>query len=150
MGVSKTRKIKAKKAILTNPSYRGTEEKFRLLLAEYAKTGHLTRACQTVGIDHSTHYRRLQSDPGYRSALEEAEQNVAQNLEDRVYEMAVDDRELQAAVVLLKRFRPDLYRERASLDVNANVSIVEMLNEARSRIITLKPDETVDRTGTEG
>lgn len=126
--------IKAKKAkLLTNPAYRGTEAKFRVLIAHYAKHGRLMRACEAAGIDHSTHYRRLQSDPTYRAAVEEAEQQVAQHLEDGVYKMAVDG-ELQAAVVLLKRFRPQHYRERASLEVSGSIDLVERMKAADQRL----------------
>ena len=129
--------VKAKKAnVLSNPAYRGTEAKFRVLIAHYAKHGRLLRACEAAGIDHSTHYRRVQSDANYRAAVEEAEQQVAQTLEDRVYDMA-EDGELQAAQVLLRRFRPQHYRERASLEVSGSIDLVERMKAADQRLQVL-------------
>jgi hypothetical protein len=137
----------AKKAqVLGNPAYRGTEAKMRRMLKHYIQNGRLLQACEAAGINHSVHYRRMQSDPVYRAAVEEAEQAAAQRLEDKVYQWA-EEGELQAAVILLKRFRPELYRERASIDVTANISISDMLTEARARVIAIEPN---DRTGTEG
>ena len=49
----------------------------------------------------------------YRAAFEETEQQAAQRQEDNVCDMA-DEGDLQAALALLRRFRPQHYRERAS------------------------------------
>jgi hypothetical protein len=97
-------------------------------------------------ISFVVHYRRLQSDPTYRAAFEEAEQQAAQQLEDAVYDYAVDG-DVQAALALLKRFRPELYRERASIDITGEITIRDALNEARARVIALEQN---DRTGTQG
>lgn len=141
MGVSKTRKaVKAKKAkLVSTPCYRGTEARLRVFLEHYGKHGRVMRACEASGIDHATHYRKLQIDPEYRARVEEAEQSAAQQLEDKVYDMAMED-ELQAAVVLLKRFRPQLYRERASLDVSGSLDLVTALSDARNRMIAIDAD----------
>lgn len=153
MDVQKTKRpVKANKAnsktksVISKPAYKNTEARLRILLESYAGHGRLLRACEAAGIGFNVHYRRLQSDPVYRAAFEEAEQAVAQSLEDKVHDWAMED-DLQAAVVLLKRFRPQLYRDRASIDVTGEISISEALTEARSRVIEL---ERNDRTGTQG
>lgn len=124
------------KPILAQPAYAGIEARMRNFLEAYAKTGRLLRACATAGIAFRTHYRKLESDPVYRGAFEEAEQQAAQNLEDKVFDMAVDDDNLPAAVVLLKRFRPALYRERSSVEVSGNIDLVERMKAADQRLIT--------------
>jgi hypothetical protein len=139
MDLQKTKRpVNANKAtILSNRAYRGTEAKLRMVVEHYAKNGRLVRACNAAGIDHATHYRRMQSDPTYRAAVEEAEQQVAQEVEDSVYDMAIGG-EIQAAALLLKRFRPELYRERASLEVSGSIDLGDRLREARNRVITLR------------
>lgn len=148
MDVQETRReVKGKEEkFLSNPSNRTTEAKLRVFIKQYAQHGRVLRACEIAGIAHNVHYRRLQTDAGYRAAVEEAEQAAAQQLEDRVYEMAVEG-ELQAALALLRRFRPNLYRDRSSIEVSGSLDLVDRLTQARNRVITI--DES-DRTGTAG
>jgi hypothetical protein len=126
--------------------YVATEARLKVFLDHYSKHGRVLQACEASGINFKTHYRHLQSDPEYRLAVEEAEQQAAQAVEDRVYDMALDN-DLQASLVILRRFRPSLYRDRASIDVTADISISEALSAARQRVITIESNE---RTGTEG
>lgn len=132
------------KPILQQPAYAGIEVRMRNFLEAYSKTGRLLRACATAGIAFRTHYRKLESDPVYRAAFEEAEQTAAQNIEDKVYDMAIDDDNLPAAIVLLKRFRPNLYRERSSVEVSGNIDLIERMKAAEERLITLKRDDLPD------
>ena len=62
--------------ILTGRANFDSEAKFRLLIEHYAKNGKLYRACEAAGIEHSTHWRRMQSDPAYRAAVEEARTQI--------------------------------------------------------------------------
>jgi tRNA A37 N6-isopentenylltransferase MiaA len=133
--------VNEKKAkLLSTSAHKRTEAKLRVFLENYAKTGRVLRACEAAGIDHNTHYRKLQADPTYRAAVEEAEQQVAQQIEDRVYDMAMDG-ELQAALALLKRFRPNLYRERASLEVSGSIDLVERMKAADQRLQVLQRND---------
>ncbi len=125
-----------KEKLLSTPAHKRTDAKLRVFLENYAKTGRLLRACEAAGINHNTHYRKLQAEPTYRAAVEEAEQQVAQQIEDRVYDMAMGG-ELQAALSLLKRFRPNLYRERASLEVSGTINLAQIL-EAEQRVVRMK------------
>jgi hypothetical protein len=129
-----------KDKILSKPANRGTEAKLRVFLEAYGKTGRILRACEMAEISFVVHYRRLQSDPVYRTAFEEAEQQAAQQLEDKVYDYAVDG-ELQAALALLKRFRPNLYRERASLEVSGSIDLVERMKAADQRLQVLQRND---------
>lgn len=121
-------------------SYVATEARLQVFLDHYSKHGRMMQACEAAGINFKTHYRHLQSDPDYRLAVEEAEQQCAQYVEDRVYDMAMDN-DLQASLVILRRFRPGLYRERASVEVSGSVDLVERLVQARNRVITLPSNE---------
>lgn len=134
------------KQILTQPAYAGIEARMRRFIETYAQTGRLLRACETAGISFRTHYRKLESDPAYQAAFEEAEQAAAQRQEDNVTAMA-DDGDLQAAVVLLKRFRPALYRERSSVEISGSIDLVTALAQARSRMVAIDADEDTRKAG---
>ena len=139
-------KAKKAKSVIGNPSYKNTEERLRVVVEEHARHGRVVRACETAGIDFTVHYRRLQKDAVYRAAIEEAEQAAAQRLEDKVYDWA-EEGELQAALVLLKRFRPNLYRERASVDVSGSIDLVTALTQARNRMVVIDADPDTRKAG---
>lgn len=129
-----------KETAITSPdARRSIQGRLHAFIENYAQCGRVHEACRAAGINHNTHYRKLQSDPEYRAAVERAEQSVAQQVEDKVFDLAMDG-ELQAAIVLLKRFRPQLYRERASLDVSGEIDLVTALSNARNRMIAIDAD----------
>ena len=84
-----------------------------------------------------THYRRLQSDPVYRQAFEEATEEVGQMLEDLAVDRAYDG-DNHVLLALLKRFRPELYRERISTDTTITINLVERMTAANERLLTLR------------
>jgi len=129
------------KLILTVPVKSKTPNRLRVLLDVYSKTGKLLDACAQAGCGHNTHYRMMEKDPAYRAAFDAAERQAVQRLEDTAYEraMAGDNTLL---VVLLKRFKPEHYRERASVDVTLTVNLAERLTQARNRLIALERGES--------
>lgn len=116
---------------------RGTEEKLRIVLETYMKTGRLNFACDMAGIPRSTHYDRVKIDPVYAAAVETAERVVSQEIEDKVYECAIAG-DMTAATLLLKRFRPELYRERISTDTTITVNLVDRMTAANERLLMLR------------
>lgn len=149
MDASKTRKrVNASNAsVLSTKARQGSEAKYRLLIDHYAKNGKLERACKAAGIDHSTHWRRMQSDPKYREVVEEAGQQSAQVVEDTVYDLAVAG-EQWAAMAILRKFRPGDYRDRSSIDVALTVDLVQRIQEGHQRVIEMrKATDVVDRVG---
>lgn len=135
-----------KESVVSSQARRSIQGRLRAFIENYAQCGRVIPACKAAGINHNTHYRKLQTDPEYRAAVERAEQEVAQQIEDKVFDMAMGG-ELQAALALLKRFRPNLYRERSSVEVSGSVDLVDRLTQARNRVITI--DENL-RAGTAG
>jgi hypothetical protein len=127
--------------VLTGPTNLKTLPRLQAVLDIYSKTGKLMEACAQAGINHNTHYRKMGSDPAYRAAFEKAERQCVQRLEDTAYEraMAGDNTLL---VVLLKRFKPEHYRERASVDVTLTVNLADRLTQARQRLIALERGES--------
>jgi hypothetical protein len=134
------------KEILSKPANKTTAARMRIFLETYAKTGRVNRACEVAHIAHKTHYRKLE-DPVYRQAFERAEQQVGQMLEDTAVERALDgDNHLLLA--LLKRFRPETYREHTSIEHSGSIDLVQIL-EAQQRVVRMRErDAGSQPTGT--
>ena len=114
----------------------GIPAKMRAFLIAYAKTGRLLRACSIAKINFNTHYRRLNDNPAYREAFEETVQHAAQTLEDTAYSLALKG-DGHLLLALLRRFRPNEYRDRASLDVSGTINLAQIL-EAEQRVVRMK------------
>jgi hypothetical protein len=133
--------------ILSKPAHKTTAARMRAFLNAYARTGRVHQSCEIAHITHKTHYRKLESDPAYRQAFERAEQQVGQMLEDTAVERALDgDNHLLLA--LLKRFRPEAYRERVSAEVSGTINLVDRMNAAVERVrLMRRNDSTTERAG---
>ena len=135
-------------------------------LEAYATNGEIRVACKYANISRQTHYKNLRDNPIYREAVEQVEDQIGGLLEDLAVERVRDGQlvlyqgepvevdgkflreyDTQLHCTLLKRFRPNHYRDRASIDIAGELAISDALNEARARVITLEQN---DRTGTEG
>ena len=132
-----TNDTKIEEPILSNPAHKTTLTRLRVFLDTYAKTGRVKRACTAAHIAFKTHYRRLASDPVYRRAFEEAEQQVGQMLEDAAVDRALAG-DTHLLLALLKRFRPDAYRERTTTEHTGSIDLVERLRSANERLIAIK------------
>lgn len=132
-------------------------------LAAFRTTCRVTQAAKAVGIDPTLHYKWLLEDPEYRVAFLQTRDQAAQILEDEavrrahegvkkpmyyrgkpvfhgktrsyVYETEYSD---QLLSLLLKRFRPDDYRERTETQITGSIDLVERLHTGRQRLIELK------------
>lgn len=129
--------------ILSKRSYVNTEDKLRLFLEFYGKEGRIIRAAEAAGVSFNTHYRKLREDSEYRAAFEETEQHAAQHIEDALFTRALDG-DVQAAHILLKRFRPELYRERVSTDVTVTVNLADRIKAADQRMLELKRNDVTN------
>jgi len=122
--------------ILSTPANKSTAARLRIFLDSYAKTGRVHRACAIAHITPKTHYRRFEVDGVYRAAFQKAEQQVGQLLEDTAVERALDgDNHLLLA--LLKRFRPEAYRERTSVEHSGSIDLVQII-EAQQRVVRMR------------
>jgi hypothetical protein len=138
----------------------------RVFLEAYAQIGGVTEAAAIAGINRRTHYRKL-NDPTYRAIFQETEEQAAQALEDEAVRRAKDGvrrpvmyqgapvkigrRTLyhveysdQLLMVLLKRFRPQLYREYITPEHTARVDIAERLLAARRRLIEMRAKDAIE------
>jgi hypothetical protein len=133
--------------ILSKPANKSTPARMRIFLDTYAKTGRVNRACEVAHITPRTHYRKLESDPVYRQAFEKAEQEVGQMLEDTAVERALNG-DSHLLLALLKRFRPEAYRERVSAEVSGTISLVDRMSAAVERVrLMRRNDSTTERAG---
>ena len=112
--------------------------RWKAFLGAYLSLGHFGKACQAVGANHSTIRKLLKKIPEFGEAFADAEQVVADKLEDALRQRAVEgwdrlkfDKNGQAcldprtgnvyeekqfsdlaAIFLLKGQRPEKYREK--------------------------------------
>src|SRR5262245_11506215 len=122
--------------LVSSPTNKATEGKLKVFLEHYIKNGRIIKACEAAGMAFDTHYRLLRTDADYRAAFEEAEQGAAQQIEDALFSKAVEG-DVQAAQILLKRFRPDAYRERVSADITVTLDLAQRLTTARARLLEM-------------
>ena len=127
-------------------------------LEAYAGCGSVTAAAAAVGESREAHYKRLDANAEYRKAFEALQDRVGQQLEDVLMDRAINgvkhqlfwrgkpvktkngrliytvEYDSQLAIVLLKRFRPRLYREHASIEHTGSINLVERLENARAPV----------------
>ena len=104
-------------------------------LQVYAECGSVSQAAETAGITRETHYKKLREDEAYRAAFGLAEQAAAQSLEDLAVERVRDlTYDYQMHLALLKRFRPELYKDRVANDTTVTVNLADRLEAARKRL----------------
>jgi hypothetical protein len=104
-------------------------------LEAYSKLGTITHAAKAAGVPRSSHYEWLQTDPEYRKAYDDAEQQAIEGLEREARRRAIEGTEEpvfhQGQIVggvrkysdtllifLLKGARPERYRERVDMTVD--------------------------------
>ena len=140
--------------------------KKRAFIATFRKTLNVQTAAKAAGIEPREHYEWLKHD-NYRVAWGEVQEDLAQTLEDEavrramgvqhpvlykgkvvrtgrgrssriVYDVEYSD---QLLIMLLKRFRPALYRERTVTEVTGSVEIIDRLNSARARLVKMQTND---------
>jgi hypothetical protein len=132
--------------ILSKPSHKITAARLRIFLDAYAQTGYVRQACEVAHIAYKTHYRKLEDDPVYRQAFERAESEVGQMLEDAAVERALDG-DSHLLLALLKRFKPEAYRERVSAEVSGTINLANRMTAAVERVRLMRRHEPVERAG---
>jgi hypothetical protein len=150
--------------ILSRPTKKKTPLRVRSFFENYARTGNVLAAAKVAKISPWMHYYRLKNDPVYREGFEQVRDQIGQELEDlaidRVrhgtrqllwwrdkprrhngrlcYEVQYDT---TLHVLLLKRFNPAAYREHTTIEHSGSINLVERLEAARARLISLKKRE---------
>jgi hypothetical protein len=146
--------------------------KQRAFLTAYAISGRITEAARVARIDRRQHTRWYKASADYRSWFDEAQEAMAQMLEDEairrahegvkrpvlykgrpvhigsgrkiLYETEYSD---QLLVMLLKRFRPQQYRENVMTEHTGSIELVERMQAARKRIFEMRKAENAGTTG---
>lgn len=128
--VSGKRKKPVKKAA---PAKKRGVSKTGAFLAAFRATASVTKAAAAAKIERCLHYRWLKEDRQYAAEFERAKDEAAQTLEDEAVRRAVEGtqrpvfyrgkacgviREYSDTLLqfLLKGFRPEKYRERATIE----------------------------------
>jgi hypothetical protein len=130
-------------------------------LAAYRLTASIGRSSAVAKVARDAHSHWMRNDPTYRQRFEAVQEDAGQVLEDAAVERALlgvkrmqfyqgrplrYNRELQYEIeysdslllALLKRFMPDKYRERTSVDHTGSIDLVERLRTANERLIAIK------------
>ena len=142
--------------------------KKKAFLAAYRVAVSVRAASAAVKIPPHTHYDWLRDDPVYRRAWEGVQEQAAQSLEDeavrRAYEgikrvlyykgkpirtgrgrnarIAYETQyDSQLLITLLKRFRPELYRDKATTEITGSVEIIDRLQAGRQRVLQMREKE---------
>lgn len=149
------------KGKVSDTNKNGAYLKKQAFLAAYAASANMKAAAQAAGINRSSHYSWLKADDSYRGAWDSMQEEAAQTLEDEAVRRAHDgvkrpvmykgkpvhvgrrilyDVEYsdQLLIMLLKRFRPALYREHISAEVSGTIQIAERLQAANKRLIEMR------------
>jgi hypothetical protein len=126
----------------------------------YAATGRVDLAAKAAGVSRMLHYRRLKNDSVYKRRFEVAQEAAVQLVEDEAIERAMgvlrpvlykgrpvkigNSRKIlyvkqasdQLWVFLLKRFRPQIYRENVTTEHtgSGSIELVERMQAARKRL----------------
>lgn|SRR5215469_1096363 len=138
--------------------------KKRGFLAAYGATANLRAAARAVGISQKLHFEWLRHDEVYRAAWENVQEEAGQQLEDEAVRRAKDgvkrpimykgrpvkqgrrilyvtEYSDQLLALLLKRFRPHLYREHVTTEVTGSIDIIQRLQEGRKRVLEMRAKE---------
>jgi ribosome modulation factor len=89
-------------------------------LEVFAATGNVRLATGAAGISRDTPYKRAQVDPAFAEAWRAAREDAVDTLEAEARRRALAGSDT-LIMFLLKSLRPDVYRERASVDVNLDL-----------------------------
>ena len=146
--------------------------KKRAFIAAYRVCLNVRSACEAVKIRPHSHYDWLRDDAVYRKAWAGVQEQIPQALEDEAIRRAYEGvkrvlyykgkpirtgrgRNARIAyetlydtpllIALLKRFRPDLYREHMTTEVTGSIDLVERLQAGRARLQEMRKNEQPDR-----
>lgn len=105
------------------------ERKEILLKAVVRTGGNITRAARLLGTTRQNIYRWAQTDPVFAELFNEALEAGTDNLEERVYERAMDTSD-RLAEFLLRARRPEKYRETYKLETDITSVNLDQLAES--------------------
>lgn len=135
----------------------------RAFLAAYAVSGRLGEAAKIAKVDQHRHSQWYKHDAVYRAAFDGAQEEIGQLLEDEAVRRAYEgvkrpvlykgkpvliggsrkilyDTEYSDTllITLLKRFRPQLYRENTTVEHTGSIELVERMQAARKRLVEMR------------
>lgn len=102
-------------------------------LKAYVEFGTVTAACRAVGIGRTTWYYWRTHDKEFDIAVREAEEEVADDLEQEAIKRAKEGKSDTLMIFLLKGLRPERYKDRRELDVTHHDDPAETLEKAHKR-----------------
>ncbi len=112
--------------------------KKREYIAAYSENGNIRLSCELTQVARSTYFKWMQDDPEFAEAImvakdcaierleQEARRRAVEGVEKPVYQQGqqvgtIREYSDTLLIFLLKGLRPEMYRDRATVDVNARV-----------------------------
>lgn len=97
-------------------------------------------ALEAAGVDDEQIYRWLRRDPEFKAAYEDAKATTAVRLERIVDQIAAGEIDAAPAQVTLLQFRlkalrPEVYRDRASVQIDSTVTVAANGDGSRARML---------------
>jgi len=138
--------------------------KQRAFLAAYGRCARIGQAATAAKIAKQSHYIWLQESDAYRRAFAQTQVQIGDLCEDAAVARAIDgvekpvlyqgrpvrvngkqlfEREYsdQLLIQLLRRFKPQEYRERTTMEVTGSLDLVERLQAGRQRLLAMRTRE---------
>jgi hypothetical protein len=135
--------------------------KQRAFLAAYGRCARIGQAAETAKIAKQSHYIWLSESENYRNAFAQTQIMIGDLAEDAAVERAIHgvekpvlyqgrpvrvngkllyEREYSDTLLiqLLRRFKPQEYRERTTMEVSGSVDLVERLQAGRRRVLEMR------------
>jgi hypothetical protein len=95
----------------------------------------ITRAARKAGISRATAYNHKEADPEFRTAWEEALEEGVDGLVDTAWGRALEGESDTLTIFLLKNHRPEVYRDKSTLDLNvSNLSDEELVTQTAAAL----------------
>jgi len=89
----------------------------------------VVKACNVSGITKKTYYRWREADAAFDAECDEAYKSGTESLEDAMMEKAVrmdDSASVTAGIFILKARKPEMYRERSTVEHTGNITVSKM------------------------
>jgi hypothetical protein len=147
------------------PETHNLTPKMQRFLAAYTRCARINQAAETARVAKQSHYNWLEESEEYRQAFRRTHAMIGDLAEDACVERAIFgvekpvlyqgkhvrlngrplyEREYsdQLLITLLRRLKPQEYRERTAIEVSGSLNLAERLQEARRRLLEMQAKES--------
>jgi hypothetical protein len=147
------------------PENHNLTPKMQRFLAAYIRCARINQAAETARVAKQSHYNWLEESEEYRQAFRRTHAMIADLAEDACVERAIFGVEKpvlyqgehvclngkplferqysdQLLLALLRRLKPQEYREHTAVEISGSLNLAERLREARKRLLEFQAKES--------